>query len=78
MKENVTTLESLRLEGFRYPLERGRRFKAKGQRGEYKTLRIEQWPDGYTEVLAWWRSGPNGDRAEFRTVAVEDIAKVLR
>ena len=82
MRKSVQ-LETYKLEGYRYALEPGRRFKVKGVRGEYKVVRLERFQDGAVEALCWWRSGPSGERAEWRTVALEGphaaaISKILK
>jgi hypothetical protein len=81
--KDTEILDAFTVEGFRYPLERDRRFKVKGHRGEYKVTRLERFPDGAVEALCWWRSGPSGERAEWRTIALagpntSELSKIFR
>lgn len=80
--QNTQTLPQYNHPNHRKPLQPGTRLKIKHQRGEYKITRITQHPNGTIEALCWWRSGPKGDRAQWRTIALtgpnqHTITKIL-
>tara|TARA_R100000458_G_scaffold59935_1_gene72903 strand:+ start:3104 stop:3364 length:261 start_codon:yes stop_codon:yes gene_type:complete len=81
MYENRHELvDFLKVEGKRYPLERGRLFKVKGQRGVYRVHEIYRNKEtGAVEVHAWWRNSLHGGRkAMWRFVALDNVARILQ
>ena len=85
MRENVMELVSWKVEGKRYPLEEGRRFKVKGRKGIFKVVRLDAWPGGYVEVLCWWVSSATAlhPSAQWVTLALtgdnaREVSKVYK
>ena len=78
-------LESFKIEGFRYPLEAGRVFRAKDYDGRargYHTVRyIEQWHDGRIEIATWWMSTrilTPRSKGQFETKRPEQVTAITK
>ena len=75
-------VDTLRLEGKRFPLEKGRLFKVRNQRGIYRVHEIYVCKDdsGLVEIHAWWRDKKlfAGGRAFWRFVNLTDDKHILR
>jgi len=79
---NTQTLPEYKHPNHRKPIQPGTRIKIKNTRGDYRITRIDQFPNGHIEALCWWRSGPKGERAEWRTITLHGpnphtITKIL-
>lgn len=79
-ERNWEQVESLPLEGKRYPLQYGRLFKVQHQRGWFRVHKIyqnKQDPTHY-EVHAWWRDKKlfTQGRAMWRFVRPEQIKHI--
>ena len=85
-EERPIELESLKLEGFRLPLEKDRVFKVNTRmktnaRGWWKVTTIEQWPDGTICVNAWWSTSRHYSEkahAMFRACFPEEIKSITK
>ena len=80
-KDSWERIHTHKIEGKRYPLERGRLFKVKGQRGVYRVHEMYAYktnPDRI-EIHAWWRDKElfTGGRAMWRYATPKNITKVL-
>ena len=73
-------LEHLSVEGKRYPLQKGRVFKASGKRGFYVVHGIfEHNTTGHVEVHAWWSDRLQGPtKSQWRVVALDDVVQILK
>ena len=85
-EERPIELESLKLEGFRFPLEKDRVFKVNTRmktnaRGWWKVTTIEQWPDGTICVNAWGATSRHYSEkahAMFRACFPEEIKSITK
>lgn len=75
-------VDSLVLEGKRFPLEQGRLFKVRNQRGIYRVHQIYVCKDDseLVEIHAWWRDKRlfTGGKAHWRFVKPENIKRILK
>tara|TARA_R100001463_G_scaffold4829_4_gene17244 strand:- start:4389 stop:4658 length:270 start_codon:yes stop_codon:yes gene_type:complete len=75
-------VDSLSLEGKRFPLEQGRLFKVRNQRGIYRVHQIYVCKDDseLVEIHAWWRDKKmfTGGKAHWRFVKPENIKHILK
>ena len=73
-------VESLSIDGKRYPLEAGRIIKVKGERGIHKVMSIVQHKDtGAYEVHTYWQSSKfltDTTRAQLRCIRLEHIKHI--
>ena len=80
-RELWTPIETLKVEGKRYPLERGRLFKVKGERGVYRVMDMFAHKDdpNRIEIHAWWRDKETftGGKAMWRYVTPNDVKRIL-
>ena len=84
-EERPVTLDTFKIDGFRYPLEVGRVFRANDYDGRargYHTVRkIEQWPDGRVEISSWWTSTRlinARTKAQWHTKLPESVVAITR
>jgi hypothetical protein len=61
-RKGVRVLDEFPIPGKRYPVREGYWLKVKGRTGEFKVMRIDEWPDGRVEVLTWWNSSRKSQR----------------
>tara|TARA_R100000152_G_C6779799_1_gene211824 strand:+ start:3890 stop:4156 length:267 start_codon:yes stop_codon:yes gene_type:complete len=75
-------VEEVKIAGKRYPLTRGRLFKANNKRGIYRVHHIyaDRQDSNNVEVHAWWRDKRyfSGGKAQWRFVQVKDVKHVLK
>ena len=73
-------VESLPIEGKRYPLEAGRIIKVKGERGIHKVMSVVQHKDtGAYEVHTYWQSTKQltpATRGQLRCIRLEHIKHI--
>lgn len=61
-REGVKVLDEYRIPGKRMALSEGVWMRVKGRTGEFKVVRIDEWPSGQVEVLTWWNSSRKDQR----------------
>ena len=79
-------LDELKLEGFRFPLEKNRVFKVNtrlksNSRGWWKVVNIMEWPDGHIDVNAHWSTSryySEKSHSMFRACSPDQIKSITK
>ena len=66
-------MESLPVEGRRYPLEPGAEIKVRGERLRMRLHEIRRTPSGIIELVAWEHAADPGGRGQWRVL---DLSRV--